>query len=116
MLLDHQGDQEVAAGIDMSPFMDRHNAQPVKCQTGFINFIVAPLYASWEVVVPSLKSEFRANLETNQAWLKTGDCFADMPFDALPGRYSSANAGGSAGDTMPGLAVLPSSHKLPGSV
>ena len=98
----------------MSPFMDRHNAQPIKCQTGFINFIVAPLYASWEAVVPSLKSELRANLEANQRWLKSKECFTDMPLDAAPGRYTSANMGGV--DRAAGLADVASTHNLPGSM
>lgn len=83
-----QGDQEVSAGIGISPFMDRHNPQAVTCQTGFINFIVKPLFVSFQAVVPSLRQAIEGNLARNQAWLAEPECMKDLPLLPDPQRYS----------------------------
>jgi hypothetical protein len=43
----HQGDEEKKLGLPISPLMDRHNTSVSKCQIGFIDFIVFPLYELW---------------------------------------------------------------------
>lgn len=88
-----QGDQETARGLDVSPFMDRHTTQPVRCQTGFIDFIVAPLFKAWATMVPSLKPQFEECLRDNKEWLATPGCFSAMPAGAAVGRYMTENAG-----------------------
>ncbi|KAJ3116179.1 cAMP-specific 3',5'-cyclic phosphodiesterase 4C [Physocladia obscura] len=42
-----QGDREKALGLPVSNFMDRSNPNVAKCQLGFIDFLVAPLFATW---------------------------------------------------------------------
>lgn len=39
-----QGDKEREKGLPISPFMDRNKANVAKAQTGFINFLVLPMY------------------------------------------------------------------------
>ena len=39
----HQGDEEAALGMPISPYMDRKNPQLPKLQESFINHLVAPL-------------------------------------------------------------------------
>ncbi|KAG2382961.1 hypothetical protein C9374_004928 [Naegleria lovaniensis] len=41
----NQGDRERELNIDISPFMDRNNQNVPKCQTGFMEFIVMPLFS-----------------------------------------------------------------------
>lgn len=42
-----QGDDERKAGLPISPFMDRQKANVPKAQTGFIDFLVMPMYEAW---------------------------------------------------------------------
>ncbi|KAJ3147440.1 High affinity cAMP-specific and IBMX-insensitive 3',5'-cyclic phosphodiesterase 8B [Geranomyces michiganensis] len=42
-----QGDKEKELGLPVSQFMDRTNTNVPKCQIGFIDFLVAPLYDAW---------------------------------------------------------------------
>ncbi|KAI9224409.1 hypothetical protein BC828DRAFT_373575 [Blastocladiella britannica] len=43
-----QGDIERSLGIPISRFMDREQPGVGKCQLGFIEFVVAPLYETWD--------------------------------------------------------------------
>ena len=63
-----QGDEERRLGLKISPFMDRQNKQVAKCQVGFIQFIVRPLFDAFtELVVDELRTEIMENLDVNQA-------------------------------------------------
>eukprot|EP01137_Pigoraptor_chileana_P013610 Opistho-2@67314 len=42
-----QGDEELARGMSVSMFMNRHDTNVPKCQVGFIDFIVGPLFEAW---------------------------------------------------------------------
>ncbi|KAJ3286403.1 hypothetical protein HK104_009056 [Borealophlyctis nickersoniae] len=42
-----QGDQERELGMPISQFMDRATTNVPKCQIGFIDILVAPLYEAW---------------------------------------------------------------------
>ncbi|KAI9105223.1 hypothetical protein DFS34DRAFT_366 [Phlyctochytrium arcticum] len=42
-----QGDRERELGLAISQFMDRGNTNVPKCQIGFIDILVAPLYDAW---------------------------------------------------------------------
>lgn len=44
----HQGDLERALGLPVSKFMDRHDPNVAKCQIGFIDFLVMPLFELWQ--------------------------------------------------------------------
>ncbi|KAJ3272347.1 High affinity cAMP-specific 3',5'-cyclic phosphodiesterase 7A [Terramyces sp. JEL0728] len=43
-----QGDEESRLGLQVSPLMDRKTTVVCKCQLGFIDFIVFPLYELWD--------------------------------------------------------------------
>ncbi|KAJ3218745.1 High affinity cAMP-specific 3',5'-cyclic phosphodiesterase 7A [Dinochytrium kinnereticum] len=42
-----QGDSEREIGLPVSQFMDRNNTNVAKCQIGFIDILVAPLFDAW---------------------------------------------------------------------
>lgn len=44
----NQGDEEKRRNIPVSMFMDRTNCRVEKCQVGFIDYIVTPLYEVWD--------------------------------------------------------------------
>ena len=71
-----QGDEERERGLKISPFMDRQNPTIAKCQVGFINFIVKPLFSAWTQMLPGLKTTIMRNIETNmQKWVAKQDEF-----------------------------------------
>lgn len=69
-----QGDREQAAGVPISMFYDRTTANLPKMQTGFINYIVRPLFQAWCTFVPELEAHCMAHIERNFAvWLETAE-------------------------------------------
>ena len=46
-----QGDEERKLGLPISNFMDRNTTNIPKCQMGFIDFIVRPLYEPWTMFI-----------------------------------------------------------------
>ena len=46
-----QGDKEKQMNIPVSMFMDRATCRVEKCQVGFIDYIVTPLYEAWDAYV-----------------------------------------------------------------
>ena len=65
----HQGDAEKKAGLAVSMFFDREKPSVGKMQTGFINFIVKPIFTAWGEFVPQLKEMCMPHLEANlQLW------------------------------------------------
>ena len=71
-----QGDEERERGMKCSPFMDKLEPSLIKCQMGFMDFIVAPLFQQFTNFVESKcpgKSirEAMENLTANKAiWQK----------------------------------------------
>ena len=47
-----QGDEERRRGMPVSAFMDRNKPAEAKCQLGFIDFIVGPLFEVWTNFLP----------------------------------------------------------------
>ena len=79
-----QGDDERAQGLKCSPFMDRTEPSLVKCQMGFMDFIVAPLFKQLSDFVSAKYSprkslrETMDNLAANKAiWSKVNQEHAD---------------------------------------
>lgn len=64
-----QGDAERAKGMPISAFMDREKQAEAKCQMGFIDFIVAPMYECWGQFLPRMKIACD-NLEINKQYWK----------------------------------------------
>ena len=63
----HQGDAEKKAGLAVSMFFDREKPSVGKMQTGFINFIVKPIFTAWCDYVPVLRDVCMPHLEANHA-------------------------------------------------
>eukprot|EP00127_Corallochytrium_limacisporum_P005768 Clim_evm147s210 gene=Clim_evmTU147s210 len=66
-----QGESELANGLPISPFYERATKNIPKCQTGFINFIVKPLFELFAKFLPGLHDECLPNLEDSlQMWAR----------------------------------------------
>ncbi|KAJ3362217.1 cAMP-specific 3',5'-cyclic phosphodiesterase 4D [Kappamyces sp. JEL0680] len=59
-----QGDREKLVGLPVSKFMDRNDPSVSKCQIGFIDFLVAPLFDAW---IAFSKTDFTALCQSNIA-------------------------------------------------
>eukprot|EP01116_Phalansterium_solitarium_P017504 TRINITY_DN4328_c0_g1_i1.p1 TRINITY_DN4328_c0_g1~~TRINITY_DN4328_c0_g1_i1.p1 ORF type:complete len:758 (+),score=285.67 TRINITY_DN4328_c0_g1_i1:3227-5500(+) len=64
-----QGDEETRKGLPVSAFMDRSKPSEPKCQIGFIDFIVAPIYETWAQFLPQMEIASK-NLELNKQYWK----------------------------------------------
>ncbi|KAJ3094981.1 hypothetical protein HDU97_007405 [Phlyctochytrium planicorne] len=65
----NQGDRERQMGITVSTFMDRKETNIPKCQIGFIDILVSPLFACWSECVPSeYAKRCLENLVKNRAY------------------------------------------------
>ncbi|EGR34747.1 hypothetical protein IMG5_002800 [Ichthyophthirius multifiliis] len=49
-----QGDQEKELNLPVSYLCDRYTTNTAKCQIGFIDFVVFPLYSSIKLFLPKL--------------------------------------------------------------
>ncbi|XP_065069739.1 3',5'-cyclic-AMP phosphodiesterase 4C-like isoform X3 [Rhopilema esculentum] len=65
-----QGDIEREKGMDVSPMMDRHNANIAKSQVVFIDYVVHPLWETWADLVYPDAQELLDNLNRNRDWYK----------------------------------------------
>ncbi len=65
-----QGDQERNLKIQTSAFCDRTKPAECKCQLGFIEFVVAPLYDIWTEMSPELKIAAKCLEENRRYWKK----------------------------------------------
>ncbi|XP_053695012.1 cAMP-specific 3',5'-cyclic phosphodiesterase-like [Sabethes cyaneus] len=66
-----QGDKERAAGMDISPMCDRHNATIEKSQVGFIDYIVHPLWETWADLVHPDAQDILDTLEENRDYYQS---------------------------------------------
>ena len=70
-----QGDKEQLHGLPISTFYDRSAPSVAKMQTGFMQFIVKPIFSAWCDFVPELREMTMSHLEANQElWI------GDTPF------------------------------------
>ncbi|KAJ1512083.1 High affinity cAMP-specific 3',5'-cyclic phosphodiesterase 7A [Coelomomyces lativittatus] len=65
-----QGDEEKRRGMEASQLMDRDNTDIPKCQVGFIDFVVAPLFAAWETFLGEEIEELIDNISSNKVFWK----------------------------------------------
>ncbi|KAJ3088123.1 High affinity cAMP-specific 3',5'-cyclic phosphodiesterase 7A, partial [Quaeritorhiza haematococci] len=66
-----QGDEERRLGLPVSMFMDRNNTVISKCQVGFIDYIVSPLYEVWDTYMnEDQKFSGLTNLSKNREYWK----------------------------------------------
>ncbi len=67
-----QGDQERAKNLPVSTFMDRATTLIPKCQVGFLDYIVTPLFEAWNGFMNEDGSfEGMANLVKNREYWKS---------------------------------------------
>lgn len=68
----HQGDLEKANDLAVSTFFDRDKPDVAKMQSGFIQFIVRPMFTAWTAFVPDLavKTKCMVHIETHAALWK----------------------------------------------
>ena len=66
----HQGDMEKEQGMTVSFLCDRETTQIAQSQPGFVNFILAPLFATVSEVMPELK-QLEINAKENAEKWKT---------------------------------------------
>lgn len=64
-----QGDEERRQEMPVSAFMDRTKPAEAKCQIGFIDFIVSPLFDVWTSFLPDMQIALE-NLEANRTFWK----------------------------------------------
>ncbi|KAJ3413736.1 High affinity cAMP-specific 3',5'-cyclic phosphodiesterase 7A [Chytridiales sp. JEL 0842] len=66
-----QGDEEKRRGVPVSMFYNRETTDIPKCQIGFIDFIVHPLFEAWSgFMLEDLKPQME-NITANKAYWKT---------------------------------------------
>ena len=63
-----QGDVELAEGLPVSTFFDRREPQVSKCQRGFVDFIVRPLYESLCAYLPELGDRLVQLKQNRDMW------------------------------------------------
>ncbi|KAK9829381.1 hypothetical protein WJX72_005491 [[Myrmecia] bisecta] len=63
-----QGDREKAAGLPVSPMMDRKTTSRSMSQINFIEFIVAPLFAQVVKIFPELKVTVHTLWDNRRTW------------------------------------------------
>lgn len=70
-----QGDKEKQVTSPVSPFMDRDNTVVSKCQIGFINIIVTPLFEAWQAFAQSAQGQLAVdNCKLNaDEWTSAGE-------------------------------------------
>jgi len=66
----HQGDLEKDQGMTVSFLCDRETTQIAQSQPGFVNFILAPLFATVSEIMPELK-QLELNAKKNAEQWKT---------------------------------------------
>ncbi|KAJ2999602.1 High affinity cAMP-specific 3',5'-cyclic phosphodiesterase 7A [Globomyces sp. JEL0801] len=63
-----QGDQEKSRGLTVSMFMDRTTTDIPKCQMGFIDYIVYPLYDAYSLFCPDVMGHLSNISQTKLYW------------------------------------------------
>eukprot|EP00195_Chlamydomonas_chlamydogama_P005551 CAMPEP_0202896684 /NCGR_PEP_ID=MMETSP1392-20130828/5636_1 /ASSEMBLY_ACC=CAM_ASM_000868 /TAXON_ID=225041 /ORGANISM="Chlamydomonas chlamydogama, Strain SAG 11-48b" /LENGTH=2072 /DNA_ID=CAMNT_0049582125 /DNA_START=504 /DNA_END=6722 /DNA_ORIENTATION=+ len=66
-----QGDRERAAGLPVSPLMDRNRAGVTKSQTGFFNVVALPLFKAFTSIFPGATPLLTAMQDNYQHWSET---------------------------------------------
>eukprot|EP00899_Mesostigma_viride_P019341 jgi/Mesvir1/27408/Mv07207-RA.3 len=68
-----QGDKERAAGLKVSPFMDRETNNLAKSQLGFFSYIAFPLFEAWVAAFPASRPIMEAISANIKYWEKQRD-------------------------------------------
>lgn len=65
-----QGDLEREKNLPVSMFFDRENTSVAKCQLGFIDVLVLPLFTVLSTLIPQVGTHCIANLERNRSYIR----------------------------------------------
>ncbi|ORZ40347.1 hypothetical protein BCR44DRAFT_118924 [Catenaria anguillulae PL171] len=79
-----QGDEERKRGMEISTLMDRFNTDIPKCQVGFIDFVVAPLFEVWGKFMEDDIRPVLNNITNNKQYWKTKLLESTPPPPAAP--------------------------------
>jgi hypothetical protein len=63
-----QGDRETELGLEVGPLNDRHKVSLPKSQTGFIDFVVLPLWETWDTLVGRNSAQIQLLCENRDNW------------------------------------------------
>ncbi|KAI9220119.1 hypothetical protein BC828DRAFT_384275 [Blastocladiella britannica] len=66
-----QGDEERRRGMEISMLMDRYNTDIPKCQVGFIDFVVGPLFDVWGKFMEDDIKPLTTNIASNKRTILT---------------------------------------------
>jgi len=81
-----QGDEERKQSMQISAFMDRTKPAEAKCQVGFIDFIVGPLYEVWTSFLPEM-ANCQAILDQNRnMWKRRANPTETLVHDTPPSK------------------------------
>lgn len=81
-----QGDEERRQQLPISAFMDRTKPAEAKCQLGFIDFIVGPLFEVWVNFLPQM-TNLLVLVEQNRAmWKKRNAPTEQLVYDTPPSK------------------------------
>lgn len=64
----HQGDQERAQGLPLTPMMDRSSPGITSSQTGFLDMVALPLLSSLAAVMPGCRTLLAAAQHNRNCW------------------------------------------------
>ncbi|KAL7058315.1 hypothetical protein AAHC03_017175 [Spirometra sp. Aus1] len=88
-----QGDKEKAHGIEVSAMCDRDSVSIDKCQIGFFDFVLRPLWETWcDLVHPAAEHMLEA-LDSNRNTIQAQSPFAEFEKRSkTPGKESESTA------------------------
>ncbi|KAJ3285721.1 High affinity cAMP-specific 3',5'-cyclic phosphodiesterase 7A [Borealophlyctis nickersoniae] len=90
-----QGEAEKKKGVPVSPMMDRAATDIPKCQIGFIDFIVYPLFEAWAGFMQEDLDAHMQNIQNNKSyWKSRVDAAAPPPAPIAPAPSVGGGAGG----------------------
>eukprot|EP00026_Physarum_polycephalum_P002521 Phypoly_transcript_02528.p1 GENE.Phypoly_transcript_02528~~Phypoly_transcript_02528.p1 ORF type:complete len:390 (+),score=85.37 Phypoly_transcript_02528:1354-2523(+) len=81
-----QGDEERRQQLQISAFMDRTKPSEAKCQLGFIDFIVGPLFEVWVNFLPEMTNCLVLVEQNRVMWKKRQQPEQTLVFDAPPSK------------------------------
>ncbi|KAJ3272942.1 hypothetical protein HDV01_005139 [Terramyces sp. JEL0728] len=79
-----QGDQEKTRSMPISMFMDRISTDIPKCQLGFIDYIVLPLYESWNAYSNEVRGHIDNLLDNKAHWKSMAENGTPVPRIQIP--------------------------------
>ncbi|KAI9360474.1 hypothetical protein DFJ73DRAFT_656215 [Zopfochytrium polystomum] len=103
-----QGDEEKRLGLPISMMNNRESTDVPKCQIGFIDFIVFPLFEAWSCfMLEDVKVQMENILANKAYWKALADAAAGVPPPTQPPPPQPASASGSASQSPQPILLPP---------